>query len=73
MASAHVVPNGLLWTAKGNGAVISNHSNQGLAIVAARGWLSRNGGGELNIHAQDGSVRAKDTVYPGNDPRNTKG
>lgn len=69
MASAHVVPNGTNWQVKGNGTVISNHVLQSDAISAARSWLQRNGGGELNIHGENGAIRAKDTVYPGNDPR----
>lgn len=69
MASAHVVPNGTQWTAKGNGSVISNHRLQSDAVSAARRWLQGNGGGELFIHGEDGAVRAKDTVAPGNDPR----
>jgi hypothetical protein len=68
MASAHVVPNGTNWQVKGNGAVISDHTLQSDAITAARNWLRRNGGGELNIHGEDGAIRAKDTVPPGNDP-----
>jgi hypothetical protein len=42
-------------------------------IDAARGYLSRSGGGELNIHGKDNKIRAKDTIDPGNDPRNTSG
>jgi ABC-type branched-subunit amino acid transport system ATPase component len=34
---------------------------------------SNAGGGELNIHGRDGQIRAKDTIAPGNDPRNIRG
>ncbi|WP_371129527.1 DUF2188 domain-containing protein [Arthrobacter sp. ov407] len=40
---------------------------------AARGYLARYGGGELNIHGKDNKVQAKDTIDPGNDPRNIRG
>lgn len=69
MASAHVVPNGTNWNLKGNGALLSTHRVQADAVAAGRQWLRANGGGELFIHGEDGAVRAKDTVPPGNDPR----
>lgn len=73
MASAHVVPSGASWQVKGNGVVVNTSSTQAIAISFARSWLKNNGGGELVIHATDGSIREKDTVYPGNDPRNVRG
>lgn len=73
MASAHVVPAGTIWAVKANGASVHNSLRQQDAIDWARDWLKRNGGGELIIHGQDGSIRAKDTVAPGNDPRNVRG
>lgn len=73
MASAHVVPNSTRWDAKGDGSLISSEQTQAQAIDVARKWLQRNGGGELSIHGLDGKVRQKDTVYPGNDPRNIRG
>lgn len=69
MASAHVVPNGTNWNLKGDGALISTHRIQEEALSAGRQWLRNHGGGELFIHGEDGAVRAKDTVAPGNDPR----
>jgi hypothetical protein len=74
MTSAHVMPNGQRWDVKGNGAIIPpQHNTQEAAINAARTWLQNNGGGELNIHGTDGAIRAKDTIFPGNDPRNRRG
>ena len=69
MASAHVVPNGTEWDLKGDEALISTHRVQEDALSAGRRWLHAHGGGELFIHGEDGAVRAKDTVPPGNDPR----
>lgn len=49
------------------------HDTQKDAIDAARDMLKKQGGGELNVHGKDGKIRDKDTVAPGNDPRNVKG
>lgn len=49
------------------------HDTQQAAIDQARSDLGREGGGELSIHGLDGQIRKKDTVPPGNDPRNTPG
>jgi len=68
MAAAHVAPNGTNWNLTGDGTLISTHRIQEDALTAARQWLGANGGGELFIHGEDGAVRAKDTVAPGNDP-----
>jgi hypothetical protein len=74
MAYAHVTPDGTYWKAVGNGSIqISRTLLQADATSAARTWLRNNGGGELSIHGEDGRVRAKDTVAPGNDPRGTRG
>lgn len=73
MASAHVVPHGPSWQVKGDGVVVNTSSTQSMAISYARSWLQSHGGGELYIHGEDGAVRAKDTIYPGNDPRNVRG
>lgn len=71
--SAHVVPAGTQWQVKSDGRVLDTSSTQRLAIVYARTWLAHSGGGELVIHGEDGAIRQKDTIYPGNDPRNTRG
>ena len=40
----------------------------------ARGQVANNGGGEVTIARKDtGEFREKNTIAPGNDPRNTKG
>lgn len=73
--SYHVVPGDDGWKAEreGSSRASSVHDTQAAAINAARGYLSRSGGGELNIHGKDNKIRAKDTIDPGNDPRNTPG
>lgn len=35
--------------------------------------MSRNGGGDLKVHGVNGQIRAKDTIKPARDPRETKG
>lgn len=72
--SYHVVPGEDGWKAEreGSSRASSVHDTQAAPIDAARGYLSRSGGGELNVHG-DNKIRAKDTIYPGNDPRNTPG
>lgn len=75
MSSYHVTPHEDGWAAEKAGAsrASSVHRTQAEAIDAARGYLGNQGGGELNIHGRDGQIRAKDTIDPGNDPRNTPG
>lgn len=73
--SYHVVPDADGWKAEkeGSSRASSVHDTQAAAIDAARGYLSRSGGGELNIHGADNKIRAKDTIAPGKDPRNIPG
>lgn len=68
--SYHVVPGDDGWKAERDGSsrASSVRDTQAAAIDAARGYLSRSGGGELNIHGKDNKIRAKDTIDPGNDP-----
>jgi hypothetical protein len=75
MPNYHVTQQDDGWAARREGAnrAASLHSTQAEATKAARSYLSNQGGGELNIHSRDGSIRAKDTVAPGNDPRNIPG
>lgn len=75
MSDYHVTKHGEQWTSKREGAerASSLHDTQVEAIAASRGYLSNQGGGELNIHGVDGRIRAKDTIAPGNDPRNIAG
>jgi hypothetical protein len=46
---------------------------QAAAVVRARQILANDGGGELRIAGNDGSIRQADTIPPGNDPRSSKG
>lgn len=71
--SYHVVPGDGGWKAEREGfsRASSVHGTQVAAIDAARGYLSRSGGGELNIHGGDSEIRPKDTIDPGDDPWNT--
>ena len=73
--SYHVTPRDEGWAAERSGAARASsvHDTQAEAIDAARNYLGNAGGGELNIHGRDGAIRAKDTIAPGNDPRNIKG
>lgn len=75
MSSYDVVPRVGEWAAQRSGAsrASSLHPTQAAAIDAARGYLSNQDGGELNIHGRDGAIRAKDTIKPGNDPREIAG
>jgi hypothetical protein len=45
----------------------SVHYTQGSAQEAAQGMLKKSGGGELIIKGENGRIRDKDTVAPGND------
>ena len=59
---------------KVNGERVSSlHDTQKEAQDAAREMLRNAGGGELITNGVDGKIRSKDTVAPGNDPRNVKG
>lgn len=75
-ADRHVVhnPDGG-WDVKKPGASrASVHADtQSEAQDRARKIVHNQGGGELIIHGKDGQIRAKDTIDPGNDPRNSKG
>lgn len=46
----------------------SRHSTQGAAEAAARQMLTNQGGGELITKGENGRIRSKDTIAPGNDP-----
>lgn len=64
-----------LWRNKRNDAdrASSVHDTQKEAQDAAREMLKNQGGGELTTKGLDGRIRDKDTVAPGNDPRDVKG
>ncbi|MBX9244643.1 DUF2188 domain-containing protein [Actinotalea ferrariae] len=74
-ADRNVVPNpGGGWDVTGAGKRASAHTDtQAEAIARAKEIVGNAGGGEVSIHGRDGKVRAKDTVEPGNDPRNIPG
>ena len=46
----------------------SLHDTQRDAIRTARDMLRNQGGGELVTKGEDGRIRSKDTIAPGNDP-----
>lgn len=48
-------------------------STQAEGIQRARTVLANDGGGELQVRSRKGTIRAQDTVAPGNDPRSSKG
>ena len=50
----------------------SVHDTQGAAAAAAKKMLEKSGGGELKIKNEQGRIRSKDTIAPGNDPRSIK-
>ena len=58
------------WVNKRNDAdkASSRHKTQKEAIDAAKDMLGNQGGGELIVKGQDGKIRSKDTIAPGNDP-----
>jgi Uncharacterized protein conserved in bacteria (DUF2188) len=62
------------WKVTGAGKKASAHTDtQAQAIDRAKEIVGNAGGGEVSIHGRDGQIRAKDTVAPGNDPRNIPG
>lgn len=46
---------------------------QANGIQRAREILGNDGGGEMQIRGTNGTIRAQDTIAPGNDPRSSKG
>ncbi len=62
------------WANKKNnaGKASSLHSTQKAAEDAARKMLKNQGGGELITKGQNGKIRSKDTIPPGNDPNPPK-
>lgn len=65
----------------GNWEVRQPGSNRASAVVEtqsdgisrARDILAKDGGGELQVRGLNGTIRAQDTIAPGNDPRSSKG
>jgi hypothetical protein len=58
---------------EGAGRASAVTSTQKEAIERGRQIVQNAGGGELNIKGENGRIRAKDTIAPGNDPRSSKG
>lgn len=58
------------WINKRNDAdrASSKHATKGAAEAAAREMLKNQGGGELITKSENGKIRSKDTIPPGNDP-----
>lgn len=58
------------WANKRNDAdrASSLHDLQSAAIKAAKENLQNQGGGELITKGENGRIRSKDTIPPGNDP-----
>lgn len=52
-------------------SVVTNTQSEG--ISRAREILGNDGGGEMQIRGTNGTIRAQDTIAPGNDPRSSKG
>jgi hypothetical protein len=58
------------WANKLNGSdrASSLHDTQRAAEAAARQMLRHSGGGELTTKGENGRIRSKDTIAPGNEP-----
>ena len=58
------------WANKRNdaGKASSLHDTQRAAEKAAAEMLKNQGGGELTVKGENGRIRSKDTIAPGNDP-----
>lgn len=48
-------------------------ATQAEAIQRARNIVKNDGGGELKVRSEKGNIRQQNTIYPGNDPRSSKG
>ena len=75
-ADRHVTPNpdgGWDVTKPGASRASAHAATQAAAQDRAREIIHNQGGGEMLTHGKDGAIRAKDTIKPGNDPRNIKG
>ena len=66
----HVFPSRGTWTVKKEGATGQNYRTQGEAIQAARLIAKKAHGGQLVVHARDGSIREHETygMIPVQDP-----
>lgn len=76
MSDRHVVPDpkgGWNVTKPGASRASVHTDTQAQAIDRARTIIGNDGGGDMSIHGRNGAVRAKDTIAPGNDPRDVRG
>jgi hypothetical protein len=57
------------WANKKDGASRASgiHRTQAEAVEEAREMLRKSGGGELKIKNEQGKIRSKDTIAPGNE------
>jgi hypothetical protein len=57
------------WANKKDGAerAASVHQTQAAAIKEATKMLKNSGGGELKVQNEQGRIRSKDTIAPGNE------
>ena len=62
------------WVNKRNDSdrASTKHDTQREAIKSANEMLRNQGGGELTVKGEDGRIRSKDTIAPGNDPNPPK-
>ena len=70
MPDVHVVPSGGQWACEVDGSERSTHASQQEAIEKGRD-LAEQQNSELVVHAEDGSIRQKDSH--GSDPRDIPG
>lgn len=63
------------WVNKANenDRISSARSTQKEAYDSAKSMLQKSGGGEITIKGKNGLIREKNTIKPGNDPKNIKG
>jgi len=76
MSDRHVTSNphgGWDVTKPGASRASAHADTQAQAQDRAREIIGNDGGGEMLTHGRDGTIRAKDTIAPGNDPRNING
>lgn len=57
----------------GSGRASAVTRTQAEGMARAREILGNDGGGEMQVRALDGTIRAQDTIPPGNDPRSSRG
>lgn len=59
--------------ANGNSRASTAHDTQKDAYSSAKYMLQKTGGGEITIKNKNGLIREKNTISPGNDPKEIKG